>query len=427
VYAALRFVALAGATTQTRDLGAARRTLTVLEAVGRYFEMTFDALRPRTVIGLIGDLDTARVALGAVTLLAAGALVARRVRAGRHTSDALVTAAALGVVALGLVVHILPISTAGSVTSDRLLYLPLAALALAASVAVSGLVPRYRKIAGGLALALALPFAIATKARAHDYDDEARFWVVAAETGHPSNMAPRNALANVLMQGGRADLACAMFERARATEEATSQRLLPVHRRTREGLAGCLAQLGRYDESAKVTDDLVVDHPTFARGHLARGYAQLRLFAFDAAEASFKRAAELDPQLVSYVGEPLAATGRARADAPHYAEPAVRAADAFGYATYLQRVGRLPEAEQAHLAIAADSAADPSARLLSTRFVAQYGDLDRARAAAATFRFDPIAASTLIARKRRRDSIVAVLPRILELLEGPSAHAGSAP
>jgi tetratricopeptide (TPR) repeat protein len=426
VYAALRFVALAGATSLTRDLGTGPRLLTALEAIGRYVEMTFDALRPRTVIGLIGDLDPARVALGAVTLLLAGALVARRLRAGRPISDAVVTAATLGVVALGLVVHIVPLSTAGAVASDRLLYLPLAAVALAAAVGASGLVPRYRKVAGALALALALPFAIATKARAHDYDDEARFWVVAVETAHPSNMAPWNALANVLMVGGRADLACAMFEHARATEEATAQRLLPVHRRTREGLASCLAQLGHYDDSAKVAEDLVADHPTFARGYLARGYAQLRLFAFDEAQASFKRVAELDPQLATYVREPLTATSRARDDAPRYAAPEARAADAFGYATHLQRVGRLPEAEAAHFAIVTDLTANPAARLLSARFLAEYGDLDRARTAAATFRFDPVASAMRAARKRRNDSVVAVLPRIMTLLENARRRAGSA-
>ena len=424
-YAVLRFVALAGTSAHTRDLGPRLRALTVLEAIGRYVEMTVDALRPRTVIGLLGHVDAVRALLGAVALLATAVLVVHRARRGRRSSDGVAAAVALGVVALGLVVHVVPISTAGTTASDRLLYLPLAALALAAAVGAQALRPARRSALGIAALVLAIPFALATRARARDYEDEVRFWLVAAETGHPANMMPLNALADLLATRDRADLGCAAFEQARAVEERTGQAKTPVHRRTREGLAGCLARIGRYEEAAVVTDQLVADHPEIGRGYLARGFAHAHILDFDGAQASFERARVLDPPLARYVDGALSEIAQARIDSARYADPAARARDEVGYAAFLQSVGRMPEASDAWLVVARDESASHAARVRAANFLAVAGSIDKARAAAASFPLDEAASKMLAARERRLAALGVLSPRITRLLDEPRVASSS--
>lgn len=424
-YAGLRFIALAGTSAHTRDLGPGLRALTVLEAIGRYLEMTVDALRPRTVIGLVGHVDATRALLGAVALLAAAVLVVHRARNGRRSSDGTAAAIVLGVVALGLVVHVVPISTAGTTASDRLLYLPLAALALAAAVGAQALRPARRSALGIVALVLAIPFARATHARARDYEEEVRFWLVAAETGHPANMMPLNALANLLATRDRADLGCAVFEHARTVEERTAQAKTPVHRRTREGLAGCLARIGRYEEAALVTDQLVADHPDFGRGYMARGFAHLHLLDFDGAQASFERARVLEPPLARYVDGPLSEIAQARVDSARYADPAACERDEAGYAAFLRSVGRLREAADASLVVARDESASHAVRVRATDFLAVAGSIDKARAAAASFRFDDSASRLLAAREGRLATLGVLEPRITRLLDGPRVTSSS--
>jgi tetratricopeptide (TPR) repeat protein len=417
IYAGLRFHALAGSSAHTRDLGPGLRALTVLEAVGRYVEMTADALRPRTVIGLLGHIDAVRALLGVVALVAVATLIAYRARNARRSSDGVAAAVALGGVALGLVLHVVPISTAGTTASDRFLYLPLAALALGAAVGAQALPPVWRSALGIAALVMAIPFALATRARARDYEDELRFWLVAAETGHPANMMPFNALANALIARDGAELGCVVFERARAIEERTEQANTPVHRRTREGLAGCLALIGRYEDAAVVTDQLVAEHPAFGRGYLARGFAHLHTLDFDGAKASFERARELEPSLATYVDVPLDAIARARVEWVRYADPAVRAKDDVGYAAFLQRVGRLHEATDAALVVALDENATPSERASAASFLAVAGSIDKARVAAASFRFDESSTQLLAARERRLAALAQLEPRINRLVD----------
>ena len=415
-YATLRTIALARTSVHTRDLGPGLRALTVLEAIGRYVEMTFDALRPRTVIGLLGHVDAARASLGAIALVVAAALVVHRVRQRRRSSDGTAAAVALGVVALGLVVHVVPISTAGTTASDRFLYLPLAALALASAVGAQALLPARRSVFGMTALVLTVPFALATRARARDYEDEARFWLVAAETGHPANTMPLNALANLLVDGDRADLGCALFEHARDVEEKTAQVTTPVHRRTSEGLAGCLARIGRYEEAAAVADQLVAEHPDMGRSHLARGYARAHLFDFDGARASFERARVLDPPLAKYVDGALSASAKARVELARYAEPAAIAKDKVGYAAFLESTGRLPEASDAALVVVRQESASRAERERAIEFLAVAGTLDTARAAASSFPLDETSSKRLAARERRAAELGVLSARIAMLI-----------
>ena len=226
-YGVLRWMAMRSVTWTVTPLGSEARGATILEAIGRYAEMTFDPWHPTTSIGISGDLDRTRAAVGGVVLVACTALVVRALvkrrpaphRAGAPLapSVAMVVATALGGSSLALVVHILPIVLASGIAADRLLYLPLASLALGLAVASAKLSPRGRKIAAAVAVALGATFVPVTRARARHYTDELLFRVVAAEQSHPHSTSAKSGLGHVLREDTELDLACRLHASVRRT------------------------------------------------------------------------------------------------------------------------------------------------------------------------------------------------------------------
>lgn len=366
VYVVLRAAALGDVLPGGRELGAGTRALTALEAVGRYAEMIATPLSSRTSIGAIGAVDHARAAAGAVVLVAVLVLGWRARRALRQGEGSRVAAALAGASILASC-QIVPIAAAGAVVCDRFLTWPLAGLAIGAALGASRLPRRFATTAAAFGLALAVLFARGTRARIADYADEIRFWVVAAEGAHPANASPHTALANLVENAGRTELACRLFDAAQRRALPAS----PAKRRAREGLAACRAHEGRYDESIALYEALAKDHPESGRIVMGMGFALLHALRLDDADAAFARALALDPRLSPTIGPARLAVANARSEPK---EP-------FARAQWLALVGRKPEAEAAHRDVALDPAASVPERHAALAFLAAYAAPEIARAA----------------------------------------------
>lgn len=361
-YVALRTIALAGRNATHRPLGATTRAATVLEAAERYCEMVADALRPRTSIGLVGEVDGLRAAIGALVIVLALGGIWHVVRRG---SFGVRIGVALAVVAILPALHVVPIGLAGSVAADRLLYVPLAGLAIALAVVLT-------KRAAFAVPVLALLFGVATMHRVDDYLEETRFWTVAAETAHPHNTMPRLALAGWLAKAGEIEPACALYERAVSTDTTAAQ-----HGRAREGLANCWAREGRYDEALAMAESVVADDPNNARAVLAVGFAELHRRDFDEATAAFDAAVRRDPMLRPYRPS-RARLAKLRAEDALFADPAAQNDDPWPWANHLAELGRGPEASHAFLIVALDDTLAPALRHDATQYLMAQGTLSEA-------------------------------------------------
>jgi hypothetical protein len=366
LWATLRSIALVGKGLPSRDLGVVRRLGTVLEAIARYVEMTLDPLRPRTCIGILGEVDVPRAVLGGV-LLAGLVAVALRLHRPRHAKTSWPRPEAamilgLGGASLALVLHVIPFTLAGSVAADRLLYVPLAALALGLSVGVSNASERFRRTSGVLALAAAGTFAFATRARIADYADETLFWTIAAEDGPPHNTTPWMALGSVLRDAGDVDRACRLFEHASRTLDASERAGLAAHRRARENLANCWLRNGREGDALALDEALAREYPEAGRIQMAVGFARLAARDFDGAEAAFGRSITLDDKLRPIAEGGARAAAEARREWRRFERESERERDPLGWAEHLARIGRAREADAAFAAIAHDPTVPAEAR-----------------------------------------------------------------
>lgn len=404
-YLALRATALSHAdVAPPRELGAGRRIITVFESIERYTEMTLDPFHSRTSIGMIGEPDRLRALLGVLVALGAVALTAVVIRRGSFGTR---LALALGLLALAPVIQIIPLPLTSAVVADRLLYLPLAALAMGLAHLASH---RHKAFAVG-ALALALCFGSATKARASDYTEETAFWTTAAENAHPHNAAPLMALARWLYDAGEVETACPLYERSLAiTERHVETR--PPHRHARENLAACWARIGRYDDALRMNRELVRDYPTKARLVLDLGFAELHVRDFASAARSFEAASKLEGgRLASYVVT-TAELEAIRTDAERFAQ-----LDTFHQAMHLRDLGRAVEAGIAFHAIAVDPRASVLARQRATGYLIDYGPYDFASEAFMTtpppmFGWDTRDKHTFARRRTVHRALELLRPRI---------------
>ncbi len=414
-YFALRVAATSGITTKATPIGASARGATFLEALGRYVEMTLDAWHPATSIGLVGEIDRSRASLGAVILVISLVLSGRALlrwraarRSAKATSDgapapvaprtvATAVSAVLALVSIGLVLHVVPILLSASVTADRLLYLPLAGLALLLATNASRLSPGAQRVAGILALLIAATFAPVTRARAHDYTDELGFRVTAAEGSHPHNTSAKSGLANVLRAMGEPELACRLHESVRRSLDGPGRRGTLRHTRALENLGSCYEVVGDYERAASIYAELLSIRPDGARVHMEIGYLRLHLFDIDGAERAFTRALELDATLqpARRALDTLPSIRAARALLEADEE---RRADPLGWARLLTSVGRIPEANKAWLAIALDPEVPKQVGWEALAFIMKNGDLAAAR-------------SAVDAQAKRRDRIAAFVIR----------------
>lgn len=418
VWASARQIALAGKDVHLRDLGAGRRAATVLEALARYVEMTLDALHPRTCIGMLGEVDGARAALGGVLAIALVALLVRY----RRASPAMVASCTLSIVSLGLVLHVVPFTLAGSVAADRLLYAPLAGLAIGGAVVVSAASTNVRRAAGILALGLAILFAQATRRRAAEYGDELGFWITAAENAHPHNTMPVSLLAGLVNDADDVALACQLYERSTRILEASERAGLAAHRRARENLAACWGRSGRYADALRISNALAHDYPDAARVQLGLAFARLHMRDFDGAIAAFERTRALDRALASDVSTLLVDVQTAHQEWSRFQSTAERSAAPLAWANHLARVGRRPEATAAFLAVALSSSRSELERRSAIDFLVLEGELDAAERALATPDTSAWAAAMrarLAERQARHARLLAVRPAIAQLAAAP--------
>ncbi|HEX2669922.1 MAG TPA: hypothetical protein VHM25_03565, partial [Polyangiaceae bacterium] len=137
-------------------------------AIGRYLVMLLTPWFPNLLIGRLDRPGVFYALLGCATLSATGYwAVRRRLRIRKEQGAAL----ALMLVALGLVLHLVPI-VVKVVAADRFLYLPLIGLILL--LAPVGEWKHWRVLAAGAALALS--FAVATFVRTDTWSDEVKLW-----------------------------------------------------------------------------------------------------------------------------------------------------------------------------------------------------------------------------------------------------------
>jgi tetratricopeptide (TPR) repeat protein len=381
VWAALRTYALAGATVHARELGVPLRTATVLEAIGRYAVMALDALRPRTSIGMIGEPSTVHAVVGALVVvsLATGALflARRRVRASRGV----VAGASLAAFTIAPVLHIVPFNIGSAVAADRLLYLPLAGVAIALAASTRALPSAASKAAAAAALAAAVACVAASAARVRDYEDEVAFWAAAAEGAHPANTMARNALAGAVRDAGRPELACRLFEASRAVQDADGRSPESTRRRTRENLAACWSLTGRYAESVAAYEALARASPDSGRIALGLAFARLHTLDFDGATDATERARDLDPALAPLAADLRGLITTTRAQAPRFETEEGRSSRPLETASFYRDVGRGPDAERWYLVVARNPSAPPSERRAAVTSLVAFGSVEAARSA----------------------------------------------
>jgi hypothetical protein len=363
----LRTIALAAAPdVEPRALGTGRRIETVFEAIGRYAEMIIDPVHPRTCIGLLGEVDGTRAAVGAVVLCAVSIFLFRY---RRWLSFGAKLGLALGVAALVPVLHIVPLSLFGSVTADRLLYVPLAGAAIGFACSL------HTRWIAGVTVVFALVCGHATSLRAKTYNEETEFWVIAGERANPNNARPLMSLASHLLRNGEVAPACRLYEKSVAIL-AKSDGGLTAHRRARESLGGCHARLGLYDQALRESHELVRDYPNNARIELGLGYAELHVRHFDAAGAAFARTSALDPALGYRFGVPPERIAIIR-DKDSSFDEMTKAEKA----EHLSALGRGPEAAALWVEVARDSSLDDELRRDAVRYLVADGPFAEAEAA----------------------------------------------
>jgi len=411
VYFALRTIALSGHVNSPRELGAAVRAATVLEALARYAEMTVDALHPQTSIGYLGEVDAKRAMVGAVLAFGASTLVLGWRKHLRQKSAGVVV---VGVLALLMVIHIVPLALSGAVASDRLLYAPLAALAIGSASWGSRLGTLASRAAAMTALLLAVVFGGSTKTRIHDYRDEVLFWTIAAEKAHPHNTMPRSALAGIVRDAEHPELACRLYEKSLKILETSGRAESRAHQRTGENLGACWARIGRYDDAVALAEDVARAHPDVGRVQMGLGFARLHVRNFEGATTAFSRAIALDRTLSRLVSPVLASIPHVQSDARLYSNLAARA-DKLGWAKHLADLGRATDADEAFLDVLNDGSVEPALQRSAITYLALDGSLQAAEAALPHTSADiqrAVIGERLEQRHKRRERVEALRERI---------------
>jgi hypothetical protein len=276
-YAALR-LGLSPVRLQGPSLGLLGRAATFLESLGRYTLSLLDPWHPLALQGEVGALNPWFSMLGGIVLVAAVAVLSRqRHRFVADDAYALVLAAA----SLGLVVHLVPLPVV-TVSADRFLYLPLAAVALLLAPRLDRWGRRAAAVRLGL-LALTASFAVFTFQRARLFGDELNFWMHEHRRLPSTQSTSSVELGNVFTRLGLDREALALYEAGLGASNGRRREL------ALESSALSLARLGRIDEARRRLEEL----PSARREHprYQRGFALLELQAgdFDAAERRLRK------------------------------------------------------------------------------------------------------------------------------------------
>lgn len=266
------------------DLDGGERAATVLALVGHYLGLVLLPLRLaadhswRSLTPASGILDPGFLAGALAVILVVGLAVGAWRRRPEITLG-------MGILAATFV----PVSNAvveiGTAFAERLLYLPLAGVAIAFGVGGAALARRApRGVIPALALVL-LALAARTAVRGPDWrDDDALFRSVLDV--NPENVVALTYVAIGEARAGDVDAARARYHRALEVE--------PDYHLARVNLAEIYLEEGDADEAARLARYVVERDPGPGAAHLALGRAELRRGRVDVAAAEL-RAATRDP------------------------------------------------------------------------------------------------------------------------------------
>jgi tetratricopeptide (TPR) repeat protein len=281
VYVALRGSAGALLLGDSLQLGAAGRVWASLEALGRYAFMLLDPLQPRSLLGQLGHVEWPYVGLGVVTLVAAG-LIVWRLHPARSEGWAF---AALGLLPLGLVLHITPLPLT-VVAADRYLYLPAAALLVVAAPALQRSVER-RPWWLGAALVFALVCGVRTFQRVGDYVDDALFWTTAARWA-PRDDTALISLGSVAYRAGLFAESLSLNRKAFALGGTRAATAL-------DDAALSATALGDRQLAARLGEQLVTTFPRIPAYQMRRAAIALTAHDFQRAQAGAEKALAISP------------------------------------------------------------------------------------------------------------------------------------
>jgi protein O-mannosyl-transferase len=361
-----------GGTAITPELTGEARVMLALAAIGHYTFMVFVPWLPRLQIGDVRAPDSAFAGLGVLVLLAFMTLGYRH---GRWVLDlprprrvSVVTGSALGLVALGLVLHIIPISV-GVTAADRFLYLPLIGLGLATAPCLQGWLragsPRRAEWGAWGGSALLISCFAASYFRIGDWCSEPQLWLKAYRTTPARNTLPANELANLFYRAGLMDEAAGLFARVVPLEEKDYT--------ARANLANVLAWWGMYEQAGSELKYICKRSPGVPKYCLDAGLVELHKLEFAAARQYFSdalartpnyREAKLALAQVSVVEELV------RNDAMRSSDARLRLSAQFQVA---QLAGRNPEALILGRQLLADAEAPPAARRAAAEYWAHFG------------------------------------------------------
>src|SRR6478736_2790596 len=208
-----------------------QQVVPAVAAIGRYLIMLLTPWFPNLQIGRLDRPGTGYALLGSAALLAAGyAILRHRARLRREQLAPL----ALVVVAIGLVLHLVPIIV-NVVAADRFLYLPLVGLTLLLAP-LGEPARKYMFTAGSV---LALSFALATFMRSSTWSDEVELWTETYQTNPVNQVIACTELGRLYARVGLLAHAFSVDEGCRDT--SYNRRALS------NNAAAVLARSGRFD------------------------------------------------------------------------------------------------------------------------------------------------------------------------------------
>jgi tetratricopeptide (TPR) repeat protein len=388
VYATLR-LGLGGTAPFPDVFGWPLRFVLACQAAGTYLLMLLDPLRPRLFIAKLGVIEPVTTTLGVAVFAALGFLV---IHVARRGGPPIVAASlALGLAALLPVLHLIPLPVA-VLAADRFLFVPVAALCIGVTCAVSRLPASRARAAAILAGTLLPAFGVAAHLRNEVWRDELRLWEVAVEHAPAGSPEPHQELATVLSWRGQPERALESYRQAYrfAAEFARRHPAAGIDRNLRANLALVLSELGRFDEAIPILQQLVREQPRSPRHRLNLGAVYARRLDFAAAAGQLRIALDQYPEF-ALARRMLRQVERARAlwaslppERPD--EPLdVTAARARAFV----EVGRLGDADRLWARIVDSEDASPEQLRRAAHYLVRHGR-DRAGAARAVARLQRI-------------------------------------
>jgi len=398
-YLALRIVAL-GALIGAGPSGPKLDPSLVLATVGTLARMFATPFLTTTSL-TVPRHDPATIGLGTAAI--AGVFIASWLGRRWVLQERRVVAWTLIVCALLPVLQLVP--QPSSLLSDRVLYLPLAGIALLALSSRVGAGPILR-VGLGVGAVVIVAFGLQTHQRNGEYGNPLRFWSLTVTRTDAANLNPPYQLAHELQQARESARAATLLAAALGRTWLEPDAWLCVKARQLEIEARLAA--GQLDEAAAVATHLVEVQPEVADHRLLLARTQLVGMDVEGAEHTLNQALTDLPanQLLSSQSSAVRETiARYRAYLKRTESRPPGIGGRLAYAQLLRRLGRHAEADALALEIL-PQLVEQHARLIVDQ-VLEYGTAIHARRAVSLFerRFgadaaDPNWAVVLAARQR---------------------------